>query len=71
MRRRDDEATALPRARDDVLLRCRDLFDRDLDAEITARHHDPVGVLENVVEVVECARPLELRNDAQIRPGAL
>ncbi len=54
------------RARDQVLLDQRDLFERDLDAEIAARDHDPVGDRDDLVDALERFVLLDLRDDGDV-----
>ena len=51
---------ARARAAGDFLLRPRHALERHLESEISARHHHRVAGVENLVEVVERQRPLQL-----------
>ena len=61
--RGDDRFAVHDRGMDHVLLRRRDLGQGQLDAEIAARHHDPVGGLHDRVEVGEPGPVLDLGDD--------
>jgi hypothetical protein len=51
---------------DDLLLDDRHLFGRQLDAEIAARHHHAIRDVEDLVEVFDGLRLLQLGNDGKI-----
>eukprot|EP00760_Papus_ankaliazontas_P027746 PhM_4_TR3431/c0_g1_i2/m.50105 len=51
---------------DDVLLCNEDLLRGDLDPKVAARHHDAVGFLQNLVEVVHALVVLDLRDDVDV-----
>ena len=50
-------------ARTISLLQAGHLFDRHLDTQIAARHHDRVGQLDDAVEVLDRGRSFDLRHD--------
>ena len=54
-----------------ALLRARHPFDRQFDAKIAARHHDGVGDVENVVEMVERLRLFDLGHHRGAAAGDL
>ncbi len=55
----------------DLLLQARDLLHRHLDAEIAARHHDGVGEIDDLLEVIERRRLLDLGHDRRAAAGKL
>ena len=57
----------LPRAARDGLLRPRHLLERHLEPEIASRHHDGVARLQNLLEVLERFRPLQLGDERDVR----
>ena len=54
------------RPREDRLLHARHLLDRHLEPEIAARDHHAVGHVEDVVDMLDCLRPLDLGDDRQV-----
>ena len=61
--RGDDNFAHLRAEFDDVLLNCRDILRRNLNAEVAARHHDAVRRLENFLDVLHALHGLNLRDD--------
>ena len=43
-------------------------LERELDSEVTACSHDPVAHAADVVDALECLRPLDLGDDLRGRP---
>ena len=54
-------------AADDLLLDPRHLFERQLEAEIAARHHHALGDLEDRVEILDACGTLDLRDQRHRR----
>jgi len=50
-------------AEDHVLLDDGRLFDRDLHTQVPARHHDPVGVFQNGIQIVQSLGPFQFGDD--------
>ena len=50
---------------DDLLLQHRDVLERHLDAQVTARHHDAVERGDDLVDVLDRLRLLDLGDDGQ------
>ena len=67
LRRGDHRLPAVERALDDPLLQERHRRRADLDAEVAARDHDRVGLLEDLVERVDRLRLLDLRDHVRVR----
>ena len=66
LRRRDDDAIALARGGDDVLLQPGELGIADLDAEIAARHHHRVARLDDAIEIDDRFAALDLRDQLAV-----
>ena len=58
----------LARQRDRALLHQRDLLERQLHAEVAARDHDPVERLDDLLEVLDRLRLLDLRETGRRMP---
>ena len=71
LRRGDHRLPDLEAAEDDPLLQQRHERRADLDAEVAARDHDRVGLLEHVVEDVDRLRLLDLRDHVRVRARLL
>ena len=68
---RDDHRTGMPpTGLDDPLLHDGHLVQGDLHSQVAARDHHPVGLEDDLVEVVERPAPFELGDDLQ-RPARL
>ena len=63
--------TALERLQDDPLLEQRDRGDADLDAEVSTRDHDRVGLREDLPEHLDRLGLLDLRDHLGMRAGIL
>eukprot|EP00982_Pelagococcus_subviridis_P007525 30653-Pelagococcus_subviridis.AAC.1 len=68
LRRADDELARDVTLSHHQLLREADLLGRDLHAEVAARDHHAVGVLQDVVEVAHALFVLNLADDANVLP---
>ena len=66
LRRRDRDAIALARRRDDVLLQTGQLGVTDFDAEIAARDHHGVARLDDAIEIHERLAALDLRDEIAV-----
>ena len=60
LRRGDHQPSLAIRRRNDSLLQHRHGFRAELNAQISARHHNPVGVNENGLQVRDGLLPLDL-----------
>lgn len=56
---------------DHLLLRVRHLLGRNLDAQVAAGHHHAAGVGEDVVEVLDAQRALDLGVDGDVIAAVL
>ena len=66
--------TGTPRSRarpQHFFLHVRHLFERQLEAEVTARHHHRIGRLDNLGQPCDRFGPLQLRDDRHMRPARL
>ena len=59
----DSRASPGNAAPDDVLLEVRQVFDRELDAQVTPRHHDGVGLRDDGVDVLHGHPGLDLGDE--------
>ena len=71
LRRQDDRNAVMPRPARDFLLRARHAFERHLEAEIAPGDHDRVTCLNNLFEMVQRLRPLELRHERDVGPSVV
>ncbi len=71
LRRGDDGLVGRVALGDDGLLHVRHELGRDLDAEVAAGDHDAVRRLEDVIEVLDAERALDLGEDAHVLAAVL
>ncbi len=60
----NDRPAGLASGARDLLLTSRHLFHRQLDAKVAASDHNAIGEFENLVELAESGRLLDLRHHA-------
>ena len=67
LRGRDNSLEVAVRLLNEHLLKVRNLLSRDLHAKVTAGYHDTVRRADDLIDILDSLRVLDLRDDRNIR----